>query len=259
MSAKYSYLAWQVNTSSPAEKLVLLMLADGADEFGYTNVCLQTASQLCALSTFGLADCLKCLVDQGFLDKVKVDYRDKKEIHVFKMLIEQEQATAHVEVQPTNSIPVYSTAPAPAPAPAPKFQPAPAPMQHMQQAPRPQGRGSMNSNTVSTHDLNEEEIPSWAERAFKFSGLTGDHSLVWKKFVLWYKAKANELMPLSRIESKLQYWLVNEKQNERQQQQKTSQYSGNAGQAQGNGYRQKLSPSERFRQQLIQKGKKPTF
>jgi hypothetical protein len=132
-------------------------------------------------------------------------------------------------------------------------------MQHMQQAPRPQGRGSMNSNTVSTHDLNEEEIPSWAERAFKFSGLAGDHSLVWKKFVLWYKAKANELMPLSRIESKLQYWLVNEKQNERQQQQKTSQYSGNAGQAQGNGYRQKLSPSERFRQQLIQKGKKPTF
>ncbi len=62
-------------------------------------------------------------------------------------------------------------------------------------------------------------------------------------------------MPISRIESKLQYWLVNEKQNERQQQQKTSQYSGNAGQAQGNGYRQKLSPSERFRQQLIQKGK----
>ncbi|MFA0342448.1 hypothetical protein AB4552_10210, partial [Vibrio sp. 10N.222.54.C3] len=116
MSAKYSYLAWQVNTSSPAEKLVLLMLADGADEFGYTNVCLQTAGQLCALSTFGLADCLKCLVDQGFLDKIKVDYRDKKEIHVFKMLIEQEQTAAHVEVQPTNSIPVYSTAPAPAPA-----------------------------------------------------------------------------------------------------------------------------------------------
>ncbi|MEZ9426393.1 hypothetical protein AB4186_23935, partial [Vibrio lentus] len=115
MSAKYSYLAWQVNTSSPVEKLVLLMLADGADEFGYTNVCLQTAGQLCALSTFGLADCLKCLVDQGFLDKIKVDYRDKQEIHVFKMLIEQEQATAHVEVQPTNSIPVYSTAPAPAP------------------------------------------------------------------------------------------------------------------------------------------------
>ncbi|QPK04082.1 hypothetical protein [Vibrio kanaloae] len=256
MSAKYSYLAWQVNTSSPAEKLVLLMLADGADECGYTNVCLQSAGQLCALSTFGLADCLKCLVDQGFLDKIKVDYRDKKEIHVFKMLIEQvqEQAQVDVEAQPLNSIPVYSTAPAP----APKFQPAPAPMQNMQQAPRPQGRGSMNSNTVSTHDLNEEEIPSWAERAFKFSGLSGDHSLVWKKFVLWYKAKANELMPLSRIESKLQYWLVNEKQNERQNQ-KTSQYSGNAGQAQGNGYRQKLSPSERFRQQLIQKGKKPTF
>ncbi|MEZ9077362.1 hypothetical protein AB4069_15025, partial [Vibrio cyclitrophicus] len=115
LSAKYSYLAWQVNTSSPAEKLVLLMLADGADEFGFTNVCLQSASQLCALSTFGLADCLKCLVDQGFLDKVKVDYRDKKEIHVFKMLIEQEQAAVQVETQPVNSIPVYSTAPAPAP------------------------------------------------------------------------------------------------------------------------------------------------
>ena len=110
LSAKYSYLAWQVNTSSPAEKLVLLMLADGADEFGFTNVCLQSASQLCALSTFGLADCLKCLVDQGFLDKVKVDYRDKKEIHVFKMLIEQEQAAVQVETQPVNSIPVYSTA-----------------------------------------------------------------------------------------------------------------------------------------------------
>ncbi|MCG9569259.1 hypothetical protein [Vibrio chagasii] len=255
MSAKYSYLAWQVNTSSPAEKLVLLMLADGADESGYTNVCLQSASQLCALSTFGLADCLKCLVDQGILDKVKVDYRDQKEIHVFKLLIEKEQAAAPVEAQPVNSIPVYSTAPAP----APKFQPAPAPMQNMQHAPRPQSRGSMTSNTVSTHDLDEEIIPTWAERAFKFSGLAGDHSLIWKKFVLWYKAKANELMPISRIESKLQYWLVNEKQNERQQQQKTSQYSGNAGQAQGNGYRQKLSPSERFRQQLIQKGKKPTF
>ncbi|CAH7393559.1 conserved hypothetical protein [Vibrio chagasii] len=244
-----------MNTSSPAEKLVLLMLADGADESGYTNVCLQSASQLCALSTFGLADCLKCLVDQGILDKVKVDYRDQKEIHVFKLLIEQEQAAAPVEAQPVNSIPVYSTAPAP----APKFQPAPAPMQNMQHAPRPQSRGSMTSNTVSTHDLDEEIIPTWAERAFKFSGLAGDHSLIWKKFVLWYKAKANELMPISRIESKLQYWLVNEKQNERQQQQKTSQYSGNAGQAQGNGYRQKLSPSERFRQQLIQKGKKPTF
>lgn len=251
LSAKFTYLTWKINTSSPAEKLVMLLLADNADDEGYATIELNKASTLTALSVFGLADCLKALVDNGWLDKVKVERRDNQEIHVFKMLLEQEQPAQQV-----NSIPVYS--PAPAPAPAPKYQPAPAQMQVMSSSPRPQSRGGMNGNTISTHDLDEENIPSWAERAFKFSGLSGDHNLIWKKFVLWYKAKANELMPISRIESKLQYWLVNEKQNERQQP-KTAQYSGTSGQAQGNGYRQKLSPSERFRQQLIQKGKKPTF
>ncbi|MDN3613800.1 hypothetical protein ACFFUS_05090 [Vibrio gallaecicus] len=251
MSAKFTYLTWKMNTSSPAEKLVLLMLADNADDEGYATLNLNTAASLTSLSVFGLADCLKSLVDSGFLNKERVDRRGTQEIHVFKILAEEEKAA------PVNTIPVYSPAPAPVPAP-PTFHPAPNQMQAVSNAPRPQSRGQMNGNTVSTHDLDEEIIPTWAERAFKFSGLAGDHNLVWKKFVLWYKAKANELMPISRIESKLQYWLVNEKQNERQQQ-KTSQYSGNAGQAQANGYRQKLSPSERFRQQLIQKGKKPTF
>ncbi len=46
LSAKYSYLAWQVNTSGPAEKLVYLMLADGADQFGYTNIIACNRSQV---------------------------------------------------------------------------------------------------------------------------------------------------------------------------------------------------------------------
>ncbi|EGR5448620.1 hypothetical protein COR24_19330, partial [Vibrio cholerae] len=113
-------------------------------------------------------------------------------------------------------------------------------------------------NTISTHDLDENEIPMWAERAFKFSGLLSEHILVWKKFVLWHKSKASELLTIARLENKLQYWLTNEKLNERQQT-KTSEHSGDRNQTSGNGYKPKLSPSERFRQQLIQRGKKPTF
>ncbi|CAM3752209.1 hypothetical protein VA7868_00694 [Vibrio aerogenes CECT 7868] len=111
---------------------------------------------------------------------------------------------------------------------------------------------------VSTHDLDEYEIPSWAEKAFRFSAVTTDHQLIWQKFVLWHKSKANELLAVSKLENKLKYWLANEKLNE-DRKTRTQGHSGTAEQTQGDGHRRKLSPSERFRQQLIQQGKKPTF
>ncbi|SHO58873.1 hypothetical protein [Vibrio quintilis] len=111
---------------------------------------------------------------------------------------------------------------------------------------------------ISTHDLDEYTIPSWAEKAFRFSAVTTDHNLIWQKFVLWHKSKANELLAVSKLENKLKYWLANEKLNE-DRKTRTQGHSGTSEQTQGDGHRRKLSPSERFRQQLIQQGKKPTF
>lgn len=239
MSAKYTHLAWQLNCASAAEKLVLLMLADSADEMGYVTVHLERMGPLCCLSTFGLADCLRSLCDQQRLEKIKVDYRQGQELHIFQMLINQEHLSMAVDT-----------------APAPKESFPNLPKQALQY--RNQSSNLMQGNAIATHDLDESEIPMWAERAFKFSGINNDHLLVWKKFVLWHKSKASELLTVARLENKLQYWLTNEKLNERQQT-KTTEYSGNREQAKGNGYKPKLSPSERFRQQLIQQGKKPTF
>ncbi|USD64907.1 hypothetical protein [Vibrio sp. SCSIO 43136] len=119
---------------------------------------------------------------------------------------------------------------------------------------------SDGGNYLSTHDLDELNIPAWAEKAFKFSAIQTEPQLIWQKFVLWHKSKANELMTIGKLESKLRYWLTNEKMNEERQARKgSSGFNGASGQAAGNGNRQKLSPSERFRQNLIQQGKKPTF
>ncbi|MCG3728334.1 hypothetical protein [Vibrio cincinnatiensis] len=244
MSAKYTHLAWQLNCASPAEKLVLLMLADSTDDMGYVTVNLEHMGPLCCLSTFGLAECLRALCEQKRLEKIKVEYRQGAELHIFRMLINQ-QGSEEV---------LTSSAPAPAPASQETFPNLPKQALHY----RNNASNLMQGNAIATHDLDENEIPMWAERAFKFSGISNDHILVWKKFVLWHKSKASELLTIARLENKLQYWLTNEKLNERQQA-KTSEHSGNREQTAGNGYKPKLSPSERFRQQLIQRGKKPTF
>ncbi|EGQ9845403.1 hypothetical protein FYU92_15165 [Vibrio cholerae] len=247
MSSKHTHLAWQIITASPAEKLVLLMLADNSDYKGYVTINLEEIGPLCCLSVFGLAECLRSLSQQNLVEKVKVEHRQGVELHVFKVLIDTEQ------LKVAESLP----APAPAPAPAPHAQFPNLPMQALQTRNQTYNQQQLGNN-ISTHDLDETEIPMWAERAFKFSGLLSEHILVWKKFVLWHKSKANELLTVARLENKLQYWLTNEKLNERQQT-KTSEHSGDRSQTSGNGYKPKLSPSERFRQQLIQRGKKPTF
>ncbi|PXA73621.1 hypothetical protein [Vibrio sp. 11986-1-5] len=243
MSAKYTHLAWQLNCASATEKLVLLLLADCADDMGYVTVNLEHMGPLCCLSTFGLAECLRALCEQQRLEKIKVDYRHGHELHIFQMRISEEER---------QSIAIKS--PAPAPAQQENFPNLPKQALHY----RNNSSNLLQGNAIATHDLDESEIPMWAERAFKFSGINNDHLLVWKKFVLWHKSKASELLTVARLENKLQYWLTNEKLNERQQA-KTSEHSGNREQTTGNGYKPKLSPSERFRQQLIQKGKKPTF
>ena len=43
LSAKFTYLTWKINTSSPAEKLVMLLLADNADDEGYATIELNKA------------------------------------------------------------------------------------------------------------------------------------------------------------------------------------------------------------------------
>lgn len=111
---------------------------------------------------------------------------------------------------------------------------------------------------ISTHDLNEDQIPEWAEKAMSFIPLQTDPLLFWRKFVLWHKARADELLSLSKLEHKLNYWLTNEKMHE-DKQTRPSRYPSTTSQTQAIGDRHKLSPSERFRQQLIQQGKKPTF
>ncbi|EKO3686583.1 hypothetical protein P0F07_001363 [Vibrio metschnikovii] len=247
MSAKYTHLAWQLNCASAAEKLVLLMLADSTDDMGYVTVNLEHMGPLCCLSTFSLAECLRSLCEQQRLEKIKVDYRHGHELHIFQMRISDQEH---------HPMTMKSPAPAPAPAPAPQENFPNLPKQALQY--RNNSSNLLQGNAIATHDLDESEIPMWAERAFKFSGINNDHLLVWKKFVLWHKSKASELLTVARLENKLQYWLTNEKLNERQQA-KTSEHSGNREQTTGNGYKPKLSPSERFRQQLIQKGKKPTF
>ncbi|MBE4600869.1 hypothetical protein [Vibrio navarrensis] len=245
MSSKHTYLAWQIITASPAEKLVLLMLADNSDSTGYVTINLEEMGPLCCLSTFGLAECLRSLSQQNLVEKVKVEYRQGAELHIFKVLLSSVQAEQS------------ATATATATATAPQTQFPNLPMQALQTRNQTLNQPPLG-NTISTHDLDETEIPMWAERAFKFSGLVSEHVLVWKKFVLWHKSKASELLTIARLENKLQYWLINEKLNERQQT-KTSEHSGDRNQTSANGYKPKLSPSERFRQQLIQRGKKPTF
>lgn len=264
MSAKYTYFAWQMTMSNPTEKLILLLLADYANENGFSAVCLNEVCQQCSLTDIGMATHLTSLAEQGYIERVRRDGHGKQETLTFKLLftlpvpqaIAQESdmmpstqaenyAAEPVEQHNQNTaIPVYSMRET-------NNSHFPASQQYVASK-RSEG------NAISTYDLDESVIPTWAERAFRFSGIANDHTVVWRNFVMHHKARANELMTISRIESKLQNWLTNEKRYERQQTGRSTP-SGVGGKAQAAGYQQKLSPSERFRQQVIEKGHKPKF
>lgn len=263
MSAKYSYFAWQVTVSNPTEKLILLLLADYANENGYSSVCLNEVCHLCALTDMGMATHLTSLAEQGFIERIRRDGQGRQETLTFKLNIASPMANHQppvsdmMPVQNENSvsqpamdnnqnsaIPVYSMRET-------NSGGFPASSQYV-------GSKRSEGNAISTYDLDENSIPTWAERAFRFSGIANDHTVVWRNFVMHHKARANELMTISRVESKLQNWLTNEKRYERQQTGRSTP-SGDGGKAKAAGYQQKLSPSERFRQQVIQKGHKPKF
>lgn len=337
MSARFTHLVWQLRTQNPTDKLVLLMIADAADRQGYASLYLEEAAPLCALSTYALADCLTNLAQQGFIEKERLDRKQGKEIHVFRILEFVQPSAKEHQSEPLPPISVaYCTSSTNQEKPSPSsmhhtdgvpdwvkkelsfsginsdeqqriwdsfkhsidfsqlsFTPLARLERYLQnwlqeQHPSPpkqqttslvqtKSSNTEDSNThqahftntspvnhnnmqslVSTHDLDEYHIPAWAEKAFKFSTIATDHLSVWQKFVLWHKSKANELLAISKLENKLKYWLANEKLNE-DRKTRTKGYSGAPEQTQGDGHRRKLSPSERFRQQLIQQGKKPTF
>ena len=266
MSAKYTYFAWQTNIPNPAEKLLLLLLADYANESGMTTVCLTEVCHLCSMTEMGMANCLTSFAEQGYIERIRRDGNGRNEALTFKLLISlsntrnnentsdmmpvesvnhsQPQVAQGNQADPNSAIPVYSMR-------EPTSSPFPASSQYA-------GSKRSEGNAISTYDLDENIIPTWAERAFRFSGIANDHTVVWRNFVLHHRARANELMTISRIESKLQNWLTNEKRYERQQTGRSTT-PGDGGKAQTAGYKQKLSPSERFRQQVIQKGHKPKF
>ncbi|MCY9872712.1 hypothetical protein [Vibrio barjaei] len=113
-----------------------------------------------------------------------------------------------------------------------------------------------NSQYLSTHDLNEFEIPDWASQTIAFSRLEIDPNLFWEKFVVYYKTRANEYTNVTQMLNKLRLWIVNEKQAEdrrkqaeerRRQSYQTSNKSGD------------VSPSEEFREYLRGQGKNPNF
>ncbi len=256
MSAKYTYHAWQMTLSDPADKLLLLLLSDQANEEGLITLCLSKVCHLCAMSEIGMANRLTSLAEQGILELVGRNRYGQDEYQIFRLLI----ATSSSEAEPLRE---HSAAISPALAEA-----TPLPVYSMREPRAYQGSPSggqpafiggkkSEGNTLSTYELDENVIPDWAERAFRFSGIANEHLVVWRNFVLHHKARANELMTISRIESKLQNWLTTEKRYERQT--NRSATAGDAGKAQGARYQQKLSPSERFRQQVIQKGHTPKF
>lgn len=283
MSAKYTYLAWQRPIINPNEKLVLLMLADHADMNGVSSIYLQDVCHLCSLSVMGLATILKALADQHLLEKISVDFRyhptnqKQVEIHSFRLLLSTDDAHFNSDLTSAMiSLPVIEH-PQNAYLSATKQQDQygsehssmsahsdayhsmePQRLQQPNVPPHSNNSQYGNSHTISTHELNDAEIPTWAERAFKFSGINNDHLVVWRAFVLWHRDRANAIMTVSRIESKLQSWLTNEKRYEKQNPSRLPP-TGNAEKTATNGYKRKLSPSEQFRQQLIQQGKKPNF
>lgn len=114
---------------------------------------------------------------------------------------------------------------------------------------------SQSSQYISTHDLNEFVIPDWAMQTITFSRLEIDPKLFWEKFVVYYKARANEFTTINQILNKLRLWIVNEKQAEdrRKQSEERRRQSYRSNQSQD------VSPSEEFREFLRGQGKNPNF
>ncbi|MDB1122990.1 hypothetical protein [Vibrio algarum] len=312
MSAKYTFYAWEKSPETADEKLVLLKLADMANNDGMVSFALADITQECLTSEFKLANTLTSIANQGFLEKTQVERQQGREIHWFKLLLSEDSDTVKLPVYTSTDI----------------VQKAPATIKPMAQtsAPNWTGRffglynipatsrdsiwqkfareintqttnlirlerdfeswldqakqaGDLNefvghaktnqkqnkvtkskhsgSNYLSTHDLNEYDVPDWAQQTLMHAGLQVDPKLFWEKFVVYYKSRANEYISITQLLNKLRYWIVNEKQSaeNRKQAEERRQLSYQN----SNNQRKSLSPSEEFREYLRAQGKKPNF
>ncbi len=120
-----------------------------------------------------------------------------------------------------------------------------------------QQKAQPGAGYLSTHDLNEHQIPEWAQQTLVHAGLPTDLNLFWERFVVYYKSRANEYISKTQLLNKLRYWIVNEKQSlenrkQAEERRKVTYQSNHAQQ-------KKLSPSEEFREYLRSQGKKPNF
>ncbi|MGF1750831.1 hypothetical protein [Vibrio cionasavignyae] len=121
---------------------------------------------------------------------------------------------------------------------------------------RKQGQSQGESQQyISTHELNEFVVPEWAQQPLAFSRLEIDPNLFWEKFVVYYKARANEYTSVTQMLNKLRLWIVNEKQAEDRRKQAEERRR----QSYQNNKSVDVSPSEEFREFLRGQGKKPDF
>lgn len=311
MSSKYTFYAWDKSLESADEKLVLLKLADMANNEGMVSFELNDIAQECLSNEFKLANTLTSIANQGFLEKTQVERRMGREVHWFKLLLSDNAATVQ--------LPVYT--------PTDIVQNTPATIKPMEQSSAPNWTGRFfglynipmasrdpiwqkfarenntqttnlirlerdfegwldqmkqagdlktfvgevkpiqkrnkvakpkhsGSNYLSTHDLDEYDIPEWAQQTLMHAGLQIDPKLFWEKFVVYYKSRANEYISITQLLNKLRYWIVNEKQSveNRKQSEERRQLT-----YQNNNQRKNLSPSEEFREYLRAQGKKPNF
>lgn len=132
---------------------------------------------------------------------------------------------------------------------------------HASAFPKAAGRPKKNPNQgdsqqyISTHELNEFVVPEWAQQPLAFSRLEIDPNLFWEKFVVYYKARANEYTSVTQMLNKLRLWIVNEKQSEDRRKQAEERRR----QSYQNNKAVDVSPSEEFREFLRGQGKKPDF
>ncbi|EKO3844969.1 hypothetical protein M0357_000048 [Vibrio harveyi] len=111
-----------------------------------------------------------------------------------------------------------------------------------------------NNGYLNSYDLDENTIPSWAERELHHSALDMDLRVFWKEFVLYQKTQANFIGPVTQFVNKLRYSINLKKQWMEKDRQKQARYQ------QHSSARDKhVSPSEEFRQFLREQGKKPSF
>lgn len=75
MSAKAQHWAWGQQTDGPADKLVLLALADSANVEGFAYPSLDTVAEMTGASKATVRRAIKRLVDQGFV-RVEKRWRD---------------------------------------------------------------------------------------------------------------------------------------------------------------------------------------